>query len=328
MRLYILCCFYVYIFFLSDPKDVLSDHTVPDPGAPTITPLSHRIKWSHVTKEKVTTILVALEGQVGISSTYLNRVDLVSYPQTPADATIRISELRSSDSGVYHCEVQHGIEDNHDTLDVHVQGVVFHYRPIMGRYTLTFELAEEACSLNSAVVASPAQLQAAYGDGFHQCDAGWLADQTVRYPIVFPRQKCAGDLGDQPGIRSYGRRPADEKYDVYCYTEGLDGEVFHVRSAEGFTYDEAASSCQKQGAVLASTGQLYAAWKMGFDKCRAGWLLDRSSRYPINNPRSECGGGKSGVHTVYAHPNQTGYPEPDAKFDAYCFQGKHFIDSF
>lgn len=96
-------------------------------------------------------------------------------------------------------------------------------------------------------------------------------------------------------------------------------------SAEGFTYDEAAFSCQEQNAVLASTGELYAAWKLGFDKCRAGWLLDHSVRYPINNPRAECGAGKSGVHSVYADPNHTSFPELDARFDAYCFRGKSFI---
>ena len=93
-------------------------------------------------------------------------------------------------------------------------------------------------------------------------------------------------------------------------------------SAEGFTYEEAVSRCQELDAALASTADLYAAWKTGFDKCRAGWLLDRSVRYPISNPRAGCGGGRSGVHAVHAHPNQTGYPALDARFDAYCFRGE------
>lgn len=101
-----------------------------------------------------------------------------------------------------------------------------------------------------------------------------------------------------------------------------EGEVFHVASAEGFTFDEAATSCQQQNAVLASTGELFAAWRMGFDKCRAGWLIDHSVRYPINIPRSKCGAGKSRVYTVYADTNQTSYPSLNARFDAYCFRGK------
>lgn len=101
---------------------VAQDHTIPDPGAPTIAPLAHRIKWSHVTKEKVTTVLVALEGQVHIGENYLDRVHLVAYPMNPTDVSIKISELRSSDSGVFRCEVQHGIEDNHDNVHVQVRG--------------------------------------------------------------------------------------------------------------------------------------------------------------------------------------------------------------
>lgn len=98
------------------------DNTVNDPGAPTIAPLSHRIKWSLVTKEKTTNILVASEGLVNIDRSYLDRVTMLGYPMTPTDASIKITELHSNDSGVYRCEVMHGIEDSHDTVDVQVQG--------------------------------------------------------------------------------------------------------------------------------------------------------------------------------------------------------------
>lgn len=103
----------------------------------------------------------------------------------------------------------------------------------------------------------------------------------------------------------------------------FSGEVFHASSFEGFTYGEAEAYCQGKNASLASTGDLYAAWKQGFDKCRAGWLLDRSVRYSINNPRQQCGGGKAGIHTVYKFPNQTGSPDLHYKFDAYCIKGKN-----
>uniref|UniRef100_A0A3Q3FL02 Aggrecan a n=1 Tax=Labrus bergylta TaxID=56723 RepID=A0A3Q3FL02_9LABR len=295
----------------------IEDHTVPDPGAPPITLFSHRIKWSLVTKEKVTTVLVALEGRVRITESYLDRVHLVGYPGTPTDATIRISELRSSDSGFYCCEVQHGIEDNHDIVHVQVQGLVFHYRAIMGRYSLTFEKAEAACSLNSAVIASPEQLQATFNDGFHQCDAGWLSDHTVRYPIHDPRVNCYGDKEEVPGMRTYGVRDLNETYDVYCFAQKMTGRVFHTASAEKFTFSEAAVACLAQGAQLANTGQLYLAWQGGMDVCNAGWLGDRSVRYPINVRRPQCGGGLLGVRTVYLHNNQTGYPRSESRYDAF-----------
>ena len=94
----------------------------PVTTAPSTAPLSPRIKWSRISKEKEVVLLVATEGQVRVNSAYQDKVSLPNYPAIPSDATLEIQNLRSNDSGMYRCEVMHGIEDSEATLEVVVKG--------------------------------------------------------------------------------------------------------------------------------------------------------------------------------------------------------------
>ncbi|KAL9823221.1 brevican core protein [Geothlypis trichas] len=100
----------------------------------------------------------------------------------------------------------------------------------------------------------------------------------------------------------------------------MGSEIFLETSPARFTLEEAAQRCRALGAELASPGQLYAAWNAGLDACSPGWLADGSVRYPIVTPRERCGGALPGVKTIFVFRNQTGFPDAQSRYDAYCFR--------
>ncbi|XP_034451425.1 brevican core protein-like, partial [Hippoglossus hippoglossus] len=284
-----------------------------------------RIKWTKIVGEVESTVLVAQNGLIKIGSIYRNRVSVPSHPEDVGDASLTMVKLRASDAGTYRCEVMYGIEDTQDTVNLDVNGVVFHYRASISRYTMNYQNAVRTCQNVGATIATYDQLRAAYEDGFDQCDAGWIADQSVRYPIIKPRNGCFGNLKTKPGIRTYGIRKPTETYDVFCYVDKLHGEVFYAPVTHKMTLGEASAECKKRKSSLASPGQLHAAWRQGLDKCDYGWLSDGSARHPVAVPRMKCGGGLLGVRTMYRYRNQTGFPEPSTKLGAYCFKGRREV---
>ncbi|KAM9514949.1 brevican core protein isoform 4-T4 [Guaruba guarouba] len=180
-----------------------------------------RVKWTFISEGREVEILVARGDRVKVSEDYRFRASLPIFHQRYTNASLLLTELRPNDSGIYRCDVQHGIEDGHDILDLRVKGVVFHYREGSMRYAYTFAEAREACAKIGAHIATPEQLYAAYLGGYEQCDAGWISDQTVRYPIHTPREACYGDMNGFPGVRNYGVVDPEDMYDVYCYAEDL-----------------------------------------------------------------------------------------------------------
>ncbi|XP_072346579.1 brevican core protein-like [Scyliorhinus torazame] len=281
-------------------------------------PSTPRVKWSFIRDGNETDILVATVFKVKVNEGYHHRVALPHYPTTTTDVSLEIRRLLSNDTGIYRCEVQHGIDDAQDLAELEVKGVVFHYRDTSKRYAFNFRSAQQACLDISARIATPEQLEIAYASGYEQCDAGWLADQTVRYPIQTPREGCYGDMDGFPGVRNYGTQDPEDMYDVYCYVEDLEGTIF-ASDSDALDFEEATRLCEEQGTRLARPGELYAAWSEGLDHCTPGWLSDGSVRYPIVTPRDRCGGRLPGVKTVYAFLNQTGFLEPASLHGAFCF---------
>lgn len=81
---------------------------------------------------------------------------------------------------------------------------------------MTLEEAKQSCQDAGAEIARVGHLYSAWKFlGLDRCDAGWLADGSVRYPIAKPRANCGPA---EPGVRSFGF-PSKGRFGVFCYKE-------------------------------------------------------------------------------------------------------------
>ncbi|XP_042327048.1 hyaluronan and proteoglycan link protein 3 [Sceloporus undulatus] len=272
-----------------------------------------RIKWSKLREDntKDADVLVASGFKHRSFGDFRGRTRLQR--SAPHEVSLVINDLRLRDAGKYRCEVIDGLEDESGTVELELQGVVFPYQPHHGRYMLNFHEAKKACEDQDAVIASFEQLFKSWMEGLDWCNAGWLVDGTVQYPITLPREPCGGK-NLAPGIRNYGERHKNLHYfDAFCFSSALKGIVYYLAHPRKLTLEEAKQACQDDKAEIAKVGQLYSAWKfLGLDQCDAGWLADGSVRYPITSPRPNCGPPEPGVRSF-------GYPKV-GKFGVFCYK--------
>ncbi|XP_030917771.1 hyaluronan and proteoglycan link protein 1 [Geospiza fortis] len=274
-----------------------------------------RVKWTKLTYDylKEVDVFVAMGHHRKSYGGYQGRVSLRESSEN--DASLVITNIRLEDYGRYKCEVIEGLEDDTAVVTLNLEGVVFPYSPRLGRYNLNFHEAQRACAEQDSVMASFDQLYDAWRSGLDWCNAGWLSDGSVQYPITKPREPCGG-RNTVPGVRNYGFWDKDKShYDVFCFTSSFNGRFYYLIHPTKLTYDEAVQACLKDGSQIAKVGQIFAAWKLlGYDRCDAGWLADGSVRYPISRPRKRCSPSEAAVRFV-------GFPDKKHKlYGVYCFR--------
>lgn len=91
-------------------------------SSPFSSPVVPRVKWTVVSGGVETQILVARGQRVKVNDVYRDRAALLNYTSSPDDLSLWLGDLRSSDSGHYRCEVQQGLEDASDLMQLKVKG--------------------------------------------------------------------------------------------------------------------------------------------------------------------------------------------------------------
>uniref|UniRef100_A0A3P8VU09 Hyaluronan and proteoglycan link protein 1a n=1 Tax=Cynoglossus semilaevis TaxID=244447 RepID=A0A3P8VU09_CYNSE len=254
-----------------------------------------RVKWTKVAEDESSLNEDVLLSMGFHKKTYGNFQDRAFLQEGDSeDASLTITSVSLEDTGTYRCEIINGMSDGVQEITLEVT------HPNQKRYSLNFEDAQKACLDQDAVMASLEQLMEAWKEGLHWCNAGWLSDGSVQYPIINPRGPCGGS-NNGPGIRNYGvREKMIHTYDVYCFVTPLKGKFFIIL----LTFNEAVQACVDDGAMIAKN----------YDRCDAGWLADGSVRYPISRPRKNCSPIESAVRLV-EFPDKT-----QKSYGVYCYK--------
>uniref|UniRef100_A0A8D1BRH9 Hyaluronan and proteoglycan link protein 3 n=1 Tax=Sus scrofa TaxID=9823 RepID=A0A8D1BRH9_PIG len=221
-----------------------------------VSPRPVRIKWWKLSENGTLEqdVLVAIGLRHRSFGDYQGRVHLRR--DREQEVSLEIRDLRLEDYGRYRCEVIDGLEDESGLVELELRGVVFPYQHPRGRYQFNFHEAQRACEEQDAVVASFEQLFRAWEEGLDWCNAGWLQDASVQYPITQTRHPCGG-LSLAPGVRSYGpRHRRRHRYDVFCFAAALRGQVYYLEHPEKLTLAEAKEACQEDGAQIAKPRSL------------------------------------------------------------------------
>lgn len=110
---------------------------------------------------------------------------------------------------------------------------------------LSLATASTHCHSLGAQLSTVGQLYLAWQAGLDQCDPGWLADGSVRYPINVPRKNCGGD---EPGVRTVYSNPnrtgfpdTTALFDAYCFRGTVAQRLAGVVTA-GITMETSSES--------------------------------------------------------------------------------------
>uniref|UniRef100_A0A8D2J3D7 Hyaluronan and proteoglycan link protein 2 n=1 Tax=Varanus komodoensis TaxID=61221 RepID=A0A8D2J3D7_VARKO len=279
-------------------------------------PPNYKVRWSKVEPAEYTEVVILITngvhhkayGPLG-SRAHLRR-------SHPFDASLTISNVALDDEGRYRCQLVSGLEDESVSLVLQLAGVVFPYQASYGRYKFNYAEAKKACHEQDSRLATYAQLYRAWTEGLDWCNAGWILEGTVHYPIINSREPCGGRLL-LPGLRTYSNRDKlRDRFDAFCFTSAVKGRVYFIRGRLNFK--EATQACRTDRATIAKVGQLFAAWKFSqLDHCEGGWLDDGSVRYPIITPRAHCGGVPDPSVRNFGFPSKL-----RKKYGVYCFLAK------